>query len=322
MKGALDLAVTTLAGCEQSGKTDGPREDARFDNPTNVEIGLDGSVFVADFDNSLVRRIAPDGTTATIVDRADFKFPFGVAVALDGTLFVQTDDNDQGVHSIDSGTIWRVDPNTGDAIVVGRDHGRPRGLAILPDGRIAMSDHMHHVVTILDPVTGVESSLAGLADAAGYANGVGNAARFAQPYDIVLLPDGDLAVADMDNHRIRRVTLTGIVTDLAGSGAIGNIDGPAAIASFEAPQGIAVQGTTLFVTDIRRHVVRRITNGIVSTIAGDGTRGWLDADAPRQARFYGLEGIATDATRIVIADGNGGDGNTFHRIRVIDADAL
>ena len=67
--------------------------------------------------------------------------------------------------------------------------------------------------------------------------------------------------------------------------------------------------------------VRRIKDGVVKTIAGDGTRGWLDSDDPRGARFYGLEGIAADATRIIVTDGNRGDGRDFHRIRIISAAA-
>jgi len=319
---ALTLAVATLVGCEQDGNADGDRNAARFQNPTNVELGAGGVVFVADFDNSLVRRIEPDGTTTTLVTRPDFTSPFGLAIAADGSLYVQTDDNDLGVHSIDSGTIWRVDPVTGDAVVIARDLGRPRGLAVLPDGRIAMSDHKHHVLSILDPTTGIETLLAGVNDVAGHANATGAAARFSQPYDLVLLPDGDLAVADQDNHRIRRVTLAGVVTDFAGSGTVGNIDGPVNVATFDGPQGLAVGPGGLYLTDIRRFFIRRITNGVVKTVAGDGTAGWIDADEPRSARFYGLEGLAADATRLVIADGNGGDGNTFHRIRIVDAATL
>ena len=319
---ALTLTVATLVGCEQDGNADGDRTAARFHNPTNVELGAGGVVFVADFDNSLVRRIQPDGTTTTLVARPDFAFPFGLATAADGSLYVQTDDNDLGVHSIDSGTVWRVDPVTGDAVVIARDLGRPRGLAVLPDGRIAMSDHKHHVLSILDPATGIETLLAGVNDVAGHVNATGAAAQFSQPYDLVLLPDGDLAVADQDNHRIRRVTLAGVVTDFAGSGTVGNIDGPVNVATFDGPQALAVGPGGLYLTDIRRFFVRRITNGVVKTIAGDGTAGWLDADEPRSARFYGLEGLAADATRLVIADGNGGDGNTFHRIRIIDAATL
>jgi sugar lactone lactonase YvrE len=156
-------------------------------------------------------------------------------------------------------------------------------------------------------------------DVPGDVDATGSAARFAQPYDVVVLPDGDLAVSDQDNHRIRRVTLAGVVTSLAGSGTSGTIDGPAAVAQFVAPQGLALAPDgTLYVTDIKAHFVRALAADAVSTVVGDGTAGFLDSDDPRGARLYGIEGIDADATRLVIADGNGGDGQPFHRVRRVD----
>lgn len=314
---ALISRVATLAGCDSPGTADGVRGVARFSNPTNTLIAPDGTAYVSDFDSNRLRAVDPGGTTRTVVQRPGFKRPFGMTLAPGGKLYVETDDNDNGVHSEQAGTVWLVDPGTGSATVVARDLGRPRGLATLADGRIAMADHKHHVVSILDPTNGVVTVLAGTLDAPGYANATAAAARFAQPYDVVVLDDGDLAVSDQDNHRIRRVTLGGVVTDLAGSGAIGNDNGPVGTATFDAPQGLAVLGTALYVTDVHRFVVRRVEAGQVTTIAGNGAAGWLDSNDPLAAKFYGLEGLDVDATRIVVADGNGGDDSTHHHVRVI-----
>jgi len=323
LRGDLDLAVTTLAGCEQAGTDDGTRDQARFNNPTNVTLGPDGSVYVTDFDTSRIRRVDPDGTTITVVSRADFARPFGILTAPDGTLFVETDDNDALEHGDNTGTVWRVDPLTGDATVITRNVGRPRGLAMLSDGRIAMADHVHHTISILDPATGFVTPLAGTADMPGHVNATGVDARFAQPYDLVVDGNGDLIVTDLDNHQLRRVTLAGVVTDYAGSGTQGNIDGPIDVARFDGPQGLALAPDgAVYVTDIHRYFIRRIANGVVKTVAGDGTRGWIDSDDPRGARFYGLEGVTADDTRIIVADGNGGNGEPFHRIRVIRMSAL
>ena len=314
--GSLALAAATLAGCSEAGNADGPREAVRFANPTNVAIAGDGVVYVADFDNSRIRTLDATGAAATLVARPDFTSPFGLAV--DGSvLYAETDDNDQGGHSVDTGTIWKIDRATGGAAVVARDLGRPRGIAVLPDGKLALADHMHHVVSVLDPATGAVTLLAGARDLPGNVDATTGAdARFAQPYDVVVLPDGDLAVSDLDNHRIRRVTLAGAVSAFAGSGVAGTIDGPVAVAQFVAPQGLALAPDgTLYVTDVKSHFVRALAGGVVSTVVGDGTAGFLDADDPRGARLYGLEGIAADATRLVIADGNGGDGSPFHRVR-------
>jgi len=314
---SLALAVATLAGCSEAGFADGAREDVRFSNPTNTALAPDGAIYVADFDNSRIRVLDATGSATTLVMRPDFAHPFGLAV--DGaTLYVETDDNDRGEHSVQSGTIWKIDRASGDAAVVARDLGRPRGLAVLPDGKLALADHMHHVVSVLDPTTGVATPLAGALDVPGDVDATGADARFAQPYDVVLLADGDLAVSELDNHRIRRVTLAGVVTGFAGSGTAGTIDGPTAIAQFQAPQGLAVAPDgTLYVTDIGSHFVRAIAGDMVSTVVGDGTAGFLDSDDPRGARLFGLEGIDADATRVVIADGNGGNGAPFHRVRLV-----
>jgi DNA-binding beta-propeller fold protein YncE len=320
----LAQTVATLAGCSEPGTNDGPRNTGRFNNPTNAAIAPSGIAYITDFDSHRVRAIASDGTLTTVFqDPARFKVPFGIAIAPGGKLYVQTDDNDLLEHTTETGTLWLVDPQAKTAEVLARDLGRPRGLAVLPDGRIAMADHMHHVVTIFDPVTKTESPLAGANDVPGYANGPGGDARFAQPYDIVVMPDGSLVVSDYDNHRIRRVLLDGTVSDFAGSGDIGALNGPAAVATFDAPQALAVLPTgVLFVSDVKRKLIRRIASNTVSTVAGDGTPGWLDAAEPRNARFYGLEGMDVDAGRLVIADGNIGDGMAFHHIRVIQLTSL
>ena len=316
---AINLAVATLAGCEQQGMADGAREVARFANPVNVAISLT-ETYVADFDNDRVRKLGLDGTTQTLVSLPSFHKPFGLVIDPAGTLYVETDDNDSSVHSDQTGTIWRVDPSSGAAVVVARDLGRPRGLAMLADGRIALADYRHHVLSILDPSTGVVTPLAGASDQAGFTNDTGAAARFAQPYDLVLLPDGDLVVSDLTNRRLRRVTLAGVVTDFAGTGASGNEDGPVATASFEAPQGLAIGEDMLYVSDVKHHVIRRVelTTGMVTTIAGDGTGGWRDTNSPMAAEFYGLEGLDVRGNRLVAADGNVGDGESFNRIRTVD----
>lgn len=315
--GPLTTKVATLAGCDMAGLSDGARSVGRFSNPTNVLVGSDGTTYVADFDNNLVRAIDTSGATRTIAKKPELKRPFGLALAPNGKLYVQTDDNDMGGHSPTTGTLWLVEPATGSATVLARDLGRPRGLAVLGDGRIAMADYQHHVVSIFDPATKTATLLAGALDTPGYANGTATAARFSQPYDIAVLADGDLAVSDSGNHRIRRITLAGVVSDLAGSGVAASTDGPSATATFDAPQGLAASGNTVYVSDVHGFVIRKIDAGQVVTIAGDGTAGWLDGDDPRAAKFFGLEGLDVDATRIVIADGNGGDGMPFNHIRVI-----
>ena len=221
-----------------------------------------------------------------------------------------------------SGTIWRIDVAAHTAAVVVRDIGRPRGLAVLDDGRLVLSDYVHHVVRLLDPATGKLTTLAGAWDVAGYADGKGAAARFSVPYGLAVRGD-EVVVADYENHRIRAVSLPGgITTTLAGISGAAFGDGPADSAAFDHPQGIAIDDAgAVYVTDTDNYRVRRLAAGEVETIAGDGTGGYKDADDRLAARLYGLEGLAVraDGARIYVADGSRGDSDLpYNRVRVID----
>src|SRR5215207_7538765 len=117
----LAQTVATLAGCSQAGTADGPRDSARFDNPVNAVIAPSGVTYIADFDSSRIRAIDAAGTTTTIYQGETFKSPFGLALAPGGKLYVETDDNDLGEHTLDTGTLWLVDPVTKTAEVLARN---------------------------------------------------------------------------------------------------------------------------------------------------------------------------------------------------------
>lgn len=309
--------VITLAGSSEPNLVDGPREVARFHNPTNVVLGPDGNLYVADNDNSCVRIVRPSGEVLTYTRQEGFAQPFGMAFAPDGTLYVQTDANDRGERTEETGTLWRVDRATGRATVIARDLGRPRGLAVLPDGRLVMSDNEHHFLRVYDPTTNAISPFAGVHDLPGYYDADGTGARFNHPYDIVVQGD-HIVVADQGNHRLRAVTFDGRVTTLAGSGEVGSVDGPAMEARFNLPQGLSVDGRgNVYVSDIGAYVVRRLApDGAVTTVVGAGASGFVDGDL-RQARFVGLEGIdiSADGETMFIADGNRGGTDPSHRVR-------
>jgi DNA-binding beta-propeller fold protein YncE len=319
--GPFTSGVSTLAGCAVAGADDGARDVARFANPGNVLRGPDGDLYVADFDNHRVRVVDADGNVRTLTAQANFIKPFGLAFTPDGTLYVSTDDNDSGQHSSLTGTIWRIDLETGDATVVIRDIGRPRGLAALDDGRLVLADYVHQTVRLLDPAGPTLTNLAGTFDQSGWVDDTGAAARFAGPYDVGVLPDDSIVVTDLFNHRIRRVTLAGVVTTIAGTGEAGDADGAAlTVAQFHFPQGIAVDADgAVYVSDMENYTIRRLVAGEVTTIAGDGTAGFLDHDDLRSARFHGMEGIdvAPDGSRLWVADGSRGEDVPFHRVRVV-----
>lgn len=314
------LGTSTVAGGAQPGHVDGSRRQAMFANPVNLAY-RDGHLYVADFDNNKIRRIDVESyETTTVIAQPGFQRPFGLAIASDGTLYVSTDRDDGGGHSPMSGTIWRIAPGSQTAVVVARAIGRPRGLAMLPDGMLAASDYQHHVIQLIDPASGEVTLLAGAWDQPDMVDGPGSDARFSTPYGIGVRADGAIVVTDFGNHRVRVVTRAGVTSTLAGTGIAGFADGDLDTAMFQRPQGIAI--TTdgdIYISDSDNFRIRRITAAAVQTIAGTGSGGYRDSDDPLTSELYGLEGltVASDGTMVYVADGSRGTASPYHRVRQI-----
>ncbi|RYG35782.1 hypothetical protein EON81_11690 [bacterium] len=311
--------LAPVFGSSEAGLVDGPAPTARFSNPVNVAVAPNGTVYVADFDNDAVRAIDTAGNVSTVIRQDGFSRPFGMTVANDGTLYVQTDANDSGDRDITTGTVWKHTPGGGAATVVARNLGRPRALLALDDGRILMANLSDNTIAILNPRTSAVTLVAGQAGEGAFADGTGTGARFNRPYGLAKMPDGSFVVADQNNHRIRRFTLSGVVTTYAGTGGAGSVNGSLSTATFNLPQDVEVTANgTVYVADQGNHVIRRIGSN-VTTFVGDGTAGFAEGIGTA-ARFYGLEGIglSPNGRRLWIADGNGGDGNDYNRVRFQD----
>lgn len=320
----LTNGVSTLAGWSDPGYVDGDRQTNLFNNPTNLVYGPDGKLYVADFDNGKIRVLDMEGNAATIISKPDFARPFGL-VFVGKTLYVGTDRDPQGnggEADLMAGTIWKVDTAAKTATAIAPRIGRPRGLAALSDGRIAIADYAHHVIEILDPASGTITPLAGSWDAKGFADGVGAEAQFAVPYALVQRADGKLLVTDWENNRIRLVGLDGKVTTVAGDGSAAFADGAMSNARFSHPQGLAMTTSgDFYITDQDNYRVRKISSDLssVTTIAGDGTPGYLDSDDKLAAQLHGLEGLTVkpDGSLIFVADGTRGTNVPYNRVRMI-----
>jgi DNA-binding beta-propeller fold protein YncE len=317
-----NVTVGTLAGGPTAGTANGAVGVGMLDNPVSVAIEAAGSLAVSDFGNDRLRRVAvADGTLSPLTMQSAFQRPFGLVVT-GGVLYAQTDNNPSGQRSLTSGTIWRIDNATGVATAVGANLGRPRGIAALSDGRLVLGDYQNQRVRIFDPTTETAADLAGTPGCSGAANGTGADARFLEPYGVAVLAGDRIIVADHAAHILREVSLAGVVTTFAGDGVAGTIDGPRAAARFVAPKALAVDASgAVFVSDDSAHRIRRIAaNGTVTTVAGDGTGGFVNG-AGNVAQFYGQEGIAVsaDGATIYVADGTSGGEppGPYHRIRKI-----
>ena len=129
---------------------------------------------------------------------------------------------------------------------------------------------------------------------AGFKEGEGLVAEFKLPFGIVTDASGNVYVGDGGNNRIRKVTAAGVVSTLAGNGNSGFVDGPADVAQFNNPEGVAVDASgNVFVADFANYRVRKISGGGVTTVAGNGIAGFKEGDA-LAAQFFDPEGIAVD----------------------------
>lgn len=178
-------------------------------------------------------------------------------------------------------------------------------------GRTYIADSGNHVIRLLS-ANGVVSTFAGSGQPEDR-DGGSTQAGFKEPSALAIDMDGNLYVADTGNDKVRRITLDGVVTTLAGANRDGFANGAALSALFNKPQGIAVRDSAVFVADTNNHVLRKIENGIVSTFAGTGHPGSVDG-AASNADFKQPVGLGfNSAGELIVAD----SGN--HQIRRVAA---
>ena len=132
----------------------------------------------------------------------------------------------------------------------------------------------------------------------------GKQSGFSDPFGVAVAKDGTVYVADAcESNRIRKISPDGNVTTLAG-GSEGYADGVGSSASFNTPSALALgPGGNLYVADTGNNRIRKITpEGQVSTVAGDGTAGYVDGPVAK-AQFNGPIGLAvSDGGDIYVAD--------------------
>ena len=184
----------------------------------------------------------------------------------------------------------------------------PSGVAVDSSGQVYVADQGNHRIRKIDPA-GVVTTFAG--STSGSADGTGTAAQFNRPAGVAVDSRGNVYVADIDNHRIRKISPTGVVTTLAGSSS-GYMDGTGTAAQFNGPYGVAVDSSgQVYVADYNNHRIRKISPvGVVTTLAGS-TSGSADGTGTA-AQFNFPNCVAVDSSGHVYV------GDTWnHRIRKI-----
>jgi len=217
--------VTTLAGqAGQPGNNDGFGQSARFRNPWSVAVDSQGNVFVADMSNDAIRKITPLGVVSTFAGQtgnsgnadgagshAQFNHPFAIAVDNADNLYV-SDSANHTIRKISPGGL--VSTVAGLPGYAGSTDGQgdaarfwnPQGLAVDGKGNIFVADTGNSTVRKITP-SGEVTTLAGLAGTAGTADGGGKEARFNNPTGVAVDRDGNIFVADNNNHAIRKISL-------------------------------------------------------------------------------------------------------------------
>lgn len=255
----------TLAGTGAPGSSNGPGNVAEFDWPLATAVDAAGYVYVADSENQLIRRISPDGSLVSTF--------------------------------AGSGTGALINGNGTNA-----SFKHPAGLAFDNLGNLYVADQQNHCIRKITP-NGDVTTFAGNGTA-GATDGTGTAARFNNPTGVAVDAAGNVYVADYSNHKIRKITPAGVVMPFAGSGSQGAANGPVASAAFRNPMSVAVDASgNVYVADRLNYMIRKISGGSVTTLAGNGTAGFQDNATGTSAQFNTPNSLAVDASGYVyVAD--------------------
>jgi sugar lactone lactonase YvrE len=243
-----DGLVTTIAGDGHPGYDAGKGTEARFFGPLGVAADASGNVWVADqddgFDGQYVKKITPDGVVHNLI-LYDGGNPQALAVEKSGNLYVL--DYFLG--------LWKVTVDGKSNSLASLPHAS--GVAVDAAGNAYVADTDNNQVRKITPA-GTMTTLAG-SGSPGSTDGGGTAASFRHPSGLAVDLAGNVYVADSGNRTIRKITPSGFVTTLAGSGTPGSADGTGTAASFNSPADVALDGAgNLYVADSGNNKIRKI----------------------------------------------------------------
>jgi glucose/arabinose dehydrogenase len=313
-----DRIITTMAGNGTEGYSGdgGPATSAQLNRPRDVEVGEDGSLYIADTNNNRIRKVSVDGAISTIVGtgrsgysgdegpaiNAQLNRPRDVEVGVDGSLYIADTDNHcirkvtpDGVISTLTG-IGASGYSGDGGPATSAQLAWPQDVTVGMDGGLYFTDTGNHRIRKVSP-DGTISTAVGTG-VWGYSGdgGAASRAQLARPRGVSVGADGCLYIGDTENHRIRRVTPDGTITSVAGSGIEGysGDGGLAASAQLAWPRGVAldVEGN-LYIADCGNSVIRKVApDGTITTVAGTGIEGYIgDGGSATRAELADPHGI-------------------------------
>ncbi|MDC0766763.1 NHL repeat-containing protein [Streptomyces sp. HD] len=339
--GLPDGAIATVAGTGATGylSDGGPAPLTRLYLPMGLAVDRQGNLYIADRYNHRIRKVTPDGIITTVAGTGDGGYvsdggpavatrlnePIDVAVDDAGNVYIADGVNHRIRKVTPAGIITTVAGNGeagyvsdgGPAIATRLNH--PHGIAVDREGNLYFSEWSNHRVRKVSR-NGIITTVAGNGTA-GYVSdgGPAIATRLQHPSGVAVDPEGNLYIADCVNHRVRKVSRNGIITTVAGNGTAGYVSdgGPAVATRIHHPHDVALDAAgNLYIADSGNHRLRRVsTNGIITTVAGNGIAGYVDDGGPAvSTRLYSPTGVTLDAAgNLYIGDYNN------HRVRGVTA---
>jgi streptogramin lyase len=301
--------VSTLAGNGTAGATDGIGSVATFNGPCGIAIDADRNLYITDQVNFKIRKISPAGIVSTLAGNgtqgstdgigilASFNYSKGLALDALGNLYIADKSNSRIRKITPSGIVSTLAGSSTsgakDGIGTAASFNQPAGIAVDVKGNLFVADEGNNKIRKITS-TGEVTTLAGTGTR-GYIDGTVTVATFNQPSGIAIDRIGNLYIADLVNNKIRKISITGIVSTLAGGETAGATDGPVLSARFRLPSGIAVDVIgNVYIADLGNNKIRKISpSGIVSTLAGSGVQGVIDG-TDTVAGFNNPNGVAVD----------------------------
>jgi uncharacterized protein (TIGR03437 family) len=317
--------ITTVVGSGNLGFSGdgGSAASASLNGPDGVAVDAAGELFIADFANERIRKVSGgvittvagtgggtfwgDGGTAT---SAELLSTADVVVDATGNLYIADPGNNR-VRKVSGGMITTVAGNgiagfSGDGgLAASASLNLPQGVAVDSAGNLDIADCYNDRIRKVSG--GTITTVAGSANG-GFSGdgGPATSALLACPSGVAIDSAGNLYIADSWNSRIRKVS-GGTITTIAGNGIVGfsGDGGPATSASLNLPVGVAVDSAgNLYISDRGNFRIRKVSGGIITTVAGNGVWGFSGDGGPAtNASLAGPNGVAVDsAGNLYIAD--------------------
>ena len=258
--------VSTLAGTAgSSGSADATGPTASFRAPGGVATDASGNVFVADTNNHTIRQITAAGVVTTLAgtagamgsadgtgSAASFRYPNAVATDTAGNVYVADAGNNTIRKVTPAGVVTTVAGLAGaigsaDGTGTAATFSAPAAITADSSGNLYVADYYNNTIRKITSA-GVVTTLAGSAMGWGSSDGTGPTARFNGPQGLAVDGAGNVYVADTYNFTIRKVTPAGVVTTVVGNPGVVLFDAGILPGALEAPFGVALSGTTLYIT--------------------------------------------------------------------------